>query len=190
MTAFESLEVWLSSRVGALQKTFSKVLLGFGTLVLPLFLLWSGLSTANKILAYTLWVSMIGNLLLAAVVCRYRVVQRQRASVPTKPQADIDPISDLEFSLLSKMFDYYPERYTHKELAAASGCSQVDVDHALMLMLRRSPKLIHKPSGGLHRMGDPNPRGLGITADGMTLVKKISEQAETRNRHQPPCRRS
>jgi hypothetical protein len=121
---------------------------------------------------------MIGNLLLAAVVCRYRVAQRQRASVPPKSQADTDPISDLQFSLLSKMFDYYPERYTHKELAAASGHSQVDVDHALMLMLRRSPKLIHKPSGGFYRIGEPNPRGLGITADGMTLVKKIrSEQA-------------
>jgi hypothetical protein len=126
---------------------------------------------------------MIGNLLLVAVVCRYRVAQRQRGSVPKKSQADGDPISDFEFSLLSKMFDYYPERYTHKELAKVSGCSQVDVDHALMLMLRRSPKLIHKPTGGLYRMGEPNPRGLGITADGMTLVKKIrSEQAAARNR--------
>jgi len=172
MLLSESLEEWLSSQVEALQKTFAKVILGFGTLVLPLFLLWSGLSTANKILAYTLWVSTIANLLLIAVVCSYRVARRQRLSdLIVNPNHD-DRFSELQHSLMDIMYCYYPERYTLEELEEKSGRNRVDVESALFGLERMTPKMAGAPKWGAQRDGFPNPKGWWLSKTGMAYQEK------------------
>lgn len=97
----QAAEEWLSTKVGALRTTLAKVFLGIWTLVLPLLLLWSGLSTANKILAYTLWVSVILNSLLLAVVCWHRTENRRRladqAKIPALPDLDQKDFGNLRY---------------------------------------------------------------------------------------------
>lgn len=174
----EAVEEWLSTQVGALRKTLAKATLGAWTAAVPLILVWSGLSTANKIIGSILWVSVTLNLFLIAVVCWHRVERRRRSVSPTKLASCDDSVSELDFSLLELMYDYYPKRYTVDELEKMSGRPRVEVDHSVLSLYGMIPKLVHRPSGGLWHKDQPNPKGWGLTKDGMGYVKKRrSEQA-------------
>jgi hypothetical protein len=88
----EAAEEWLSTKVEGLQTTFAKAVTTLLTLAGPLFLLWSGLSTANKIVGICLWVSVTLNSFLLAKVCWYRTENRRRladlAKIPDPPELD------------------------------------------------------------------------------------------------------
>lgn len=82
----EQVELFLSNQVEALQKTLSKAVLGLATLVVPLLLLWSGLSTGNKIIGSILWVSIVLNSFLICKACSHRIeIKRLKSDLSKKP---------------------------------------------------------------------------------------------------------
>jgi hypothetical protein len=171
----QAAEEWLSTRVEATRTTLAKAAAAAWTAAIPLLLLWSGLSTANKMLGGVLWVSVTLNLFLLAVVCWHRTENRRRLSDQSKSG---DLISDLQHSLMDLMYDYYPQRYTREELEVRSGRKRVEVDTALFSLARRTPKLVGEPKGGLWREGQPHPQGWWLSVTGMSYQeKRRSEQA-------------
>lgn len=175
----QAAEEWLSTRVEAARTTLAKAAAGAWTAAIPLLLLWSGLSTANKMLGGVLWVSLTLNLFLLAKVCWHRTQNRQRLADQTKSE---DSISDLQHSLMDLMYDYYPARYTREELEEKTGRKRVEIDTALLTLARRTPKLVGEPKGGLWRDGQPNPKGWWLSITGMAYQeKRKSEQGARGN---------
>ena len=175
----QAAEEWLSTRVEATRTTLAKAAAAAWTAAIPLLLLWSGLSTANKMLGGVLWVSVSLNLFLLAVVCWHRTENRRRLSDQSKSG---DPVSDLEHSLLNLMRGHYPDLYTREEIESKIGLPRIEVDTALISLLQRKPPLVCKPRGGLWRDGQPHPNGWSLSTHGMTYTQKRgSEQAAPRN---------
>jgi hypothetical protein len=98
-TQTEAAEEWLSTKVEALRATFSKAAVASLTLVGPIILSLSGLSTANKVLGSILWVSVILNSLLGAVVCWHRVKNRKRLADLSKTP-DLPALDDFDHHML------------------------------------------------------------------------------------------
>ncbi len=167
----EVAEEWLSTQVEGLQKTLAKATAGLVTLAGPVILAMSGLSTANKILASGIWVSMLGNLLLLALVCSHRVVNRRRlADRSTTSDPKAFDMSELESQVLMMAHNHYPERHTRDGLLQLLGESQVDLDYALSRLVKNH--YLSRPQGGLWREGGPNPKGFGILLSGIEYCKK------------------
>lgn len=172
MPGLEPVEEWLAGQEERLQGSLSKAWQSLVTITVPILLSLTPAPVELKVVGALLWVSLLLNLRLLSRLAAHRTKERQQAAETAKPQRSDDSISDLEFSLLSLMYDYYPERHTREELEQKSGRPRVEVDHALMLLLRRIPKLIHSPIGGLWREGGPNPKGFILSPDGMSHVRK------------------
>lgn len=182
-------EEWLAKQEPVLRGRLSKAIQSFVAIVGPLLILASGMPVIQKAVASGFYLLSMLCLWLLSWLAIYRTKVRQletekAASASSQKHPD-EEISDLEFSLLSLIYDRYPERFTRDELEQKSGAPRVEVDHALASMMRRTPKLIFSPTGGLWREGQPNPAGLRISTDGMGYVKNrrsepVDVTAETR----------
>ena len=101
----QAAEEWLSSQVAAARTRLAKAAAAAWTAAIPVLLLASGLSTANKMLGSVLWVSVTLNILLLALMCSHRVSNRRRlADQPKKPELPV--LDGFDLSVLIRLVAY------------------------------------------------------------------------------------
>jgi len=121
-------EGWLASRVEGARTMLAKAAAAAWTAAVPLLLLKSGFSTANKTLGSVLWVSATLNLFLLAVVCWHRRENRRRevdqAKLPDPPALD-----GFDLSVLIRLVAYDVGSGVHR-LANDMGVESFKVSHS------------------------------------------------------------
>ena len=168
-------EEWLSKQEPVLRGWLSKAILSFLAIGGPLLLILSEAQILLKLAGSAVWILLMLSLWLLSWLAIYRTkvrsLEAERAETSNNEGAVDDPISKFEYSLLELMYDYYSERYTKKELQQKSGAPEVELDLALLNLINRKPPFVVGPRGGLWREGRPNPKGFGLTKNGMAAVK-------------------